>query len=117
MDTQTFSGPCFASLKTGNYTQWSGDMKAWLMSKGLWRLVKGDEVEPVVKNKSAPTEVETKAREIWQDRALRTAGELYLAISDKQKMHLEGIEDDPVKIWAKLTSVHLQKVSGARFNT
>jgi hypothetical protein len=69
-----------------------------------------------VKDESAPTEVEVKARETWQDRALRAAGELYLATSDEQKMHLEGIEDDPVKIWAKLASVHLQKVLGARFN-
>ena len=86
------------------------------MSKGLWRLVKGVEVEPVVKDESAPTEAEGKARETWQDRALRAAGELYLAISDEQKTHLEGIEDDPVKIWTKLASVHLQKVPGARLN-
>jgi hypothetical protein len=48
--------------------------------------------------------------------ALRAVGELYLAISDDQKMHLKGIEDNPVKIWTKLASVHLQKVPGARFN-
>jgi hypothetical protein len=63
------------------------------------------------------TEVEAKERETWQDRVLRPAGELYyLAISDEQKTHLEGIEDDPVKIWAKLASVHLQKVPGVHFN-
>jgi hypothetical protein len=39
-------------------------------------------VEPVVKDESAPTEVEPKARETWQGRALRAVGELYLAISD-----------------------------------
>ena len=39
-----------------------------------------------------------------------------MAISDEQKTHLEGIEDDPVQIWTKLASVHLQKVPGARFN-
>jgi hypothetical protein len=44
------------------------------------------------------TEVEIKARETWQDKALRAAGELYLAISDEQKTHLKGIEDDPIKI-------------------
>ncbi|KAI0337547.1 hypothetical protein BDW22DRAFT_1339513, partial [Trametopsis cervina] len=52
--------------------------------------------------------------EVWRDRALRAAGELYLAITDEQKTHLDGIEDDPVEIW-KLESVH-QKVPGARFN-
>ncbi|KAI0337893.1 hypothetical protein BDW22DRAFT_1314006, partial [Trametopsis cervina] len=52
----------------------------------------------------------------WRDRALRAAGELYLAITDEQKTHLDGIEDDSVEIWKKLESVHLQKVPGARFN-
>ena len=86
------------------------------MSKGLWRLVKGDEKEPVAVDDSKPTEAERKARSDWQDRALKAAGELYLALSDDQKTHLDAIEDDPVKIWAKLASVHLQKVPGARFN-
>ena len=43
----------------------------------------------------------------WKDRALRATGELYLAISDNQKTHLDAIEDDPVKIWTKLATVHL----------
>ena len=33
-------------MKTGNYSQWAEDMRAWLISKGLWRLMRGDEVEP-----------------------------------------------------------------------
>ena len=71
-------------------------MRAWLMSRGLWRLVKGEEKEPPVADESKPTAAETKALETWRDRALRAAGELYLAVSDDQKIHLEGIEDDPV---------------------
>ena len=35
-------------VKTGNYSQWAEDMRAWLISKGLWRLMRGDEVEPSV---------------------------------------------------------------------
>ncbi len=58
------------------------------MSKGLWRLVKEDEKEPVAVDDSKPTEAERKARADWQDRALKAAGELYLALSDVQKTHL-----------------------------
>ncbi|KAI0346346.1 hypothetical protein BDW22DRAFT_1318010, partial [Trametopsis cervina] len=76
---------------------------------------KGDERLPVAAERTA-TEAELKAMEMWRDRALRAAGELYLAITDEQKTHLDGIEDDPVEIWKKLESVHLQKVPGACFS-
>ena len=77
------------------------------MSKGLWRLVKGEEVEPVADDEDKPSAAELKAGTEWKDRALRAAGELYLAISDDQRTHLDAIEDNPVKIWTKLTAVHL----------
>lgn len=106
MESQTSNGVRFPHLKTGNYPSWAGDMRAWLMSKGLWRLVQGDERLPVAAERTA-TEAELKATEVWRNRALRAAGELYLAITDEQKTHLDGIEDDPVEIWKKLESAHL----------
>ena len=41
---------------------------------------------------------------------------MYLSIEDDQKIHLKGIEGDPVKIWAALSAIHLQKRPGMRFN-
>ncbi|PFH45187.1 hypothetical protein AMATHDRAFT_162211 [Amanita thiersii Skay4041] len=29
-----------------NYPEWCGEMKAWLMKLGLWRLVSGKEIQP-----------------------------------------------------------------------
>src|SRR3954470_4795326 len=40
----------------------------------------------------------------------------YLLVDQAQRAHIEGIEDDPVAIWAKLASIHVQKKLGARFN-
>ena len=37
-------------------------------------------------------------------------------VEPEQRIHLQGIEDDPVAIWSKLESVHLHKKPGARFN-
>ena len=117
MDSSTTSGPRFEALKTGEYPRWAGNMRAWLMAKGLWRLVHGDELKPGVLDKDGKGTVkELEAISQWGDRALKAAGELYLATSEDQKTHLEGIEEDPVAIWAKLESVHLQKRPGARFN-
>src|SRR3954469_22854230 len=49
-------------------------------------------------------------------RVSRSSGELYLLVDEEQRAHIEGIENDPVAIWAKLTSIHVQKKPGARFN-
>lgn len=62
------------------------------------------------------TREEAEAQEKWDDRALRAAGEIYLSLSDDQKMHIEACNDDPVTIWKKLESVHLQKKPGMCFN-
>ena len=62
------------------------------------------------------TTEELKAIDNWEDKALRAAGEIYLSLSDDQKTHIEDISDDPVKMWAKLEVVHLQKKPSMRFN-
>ena len=54
--------------------------------------------------------------EKWDERADKAAGEIYLSLSDDQKPHVEACSDDPVAMWTKLESVHLQKKPGMRFN-
>jgi hypothetical protein len=49
-------------------------------------------------------------------KADKAAGELYLACSVEQRMHIDAVQDDPVKIWTTLASIHLQQHPGARFN-
>ncbi|KAF9470543.1 hypothetical protein BDN70DRAFT_939614 [Pholiota conissans] len=41
---------------------------------------------------------------------------MYINIEDNQKIHFKAISDDPVKMWAALKAVHLQKCSGNCFN-
>ncbi|EGN91006.1 hypothetical protein SERLA73DRAFT_81483 [Serpula lacrymans var. lacrymans S7.3] len=74
------SDPKFHPLSGTNYPQWSGEMQAWLMTKGLWRLVSGAEKCPGT---------DTEAIEKWELRAEKAA---------EQRIHLDGIIDDPVKI-------------------
>ncbi|KIO13203.1 hypothetical protein M404DRAFT_48676, partial [Pisolithus tinctorius Marx 270] len=80
-------------LTSANYSTWKGEMKAFLHTKGLWTIVNGTEKCP--------------------DEA---AGELYLALSSEQRMHVEAVQDNPVEIWSTLASIHLQQRPGARFN-
>ncbi|MGH7240483.1 MAG: hypothetical protein ACREHG_10545, partial [Candidatus Saccharimonadales bacterium] len=73
--------------------------------EGLARLVTGFEEKPTGPGK----ETDTAA---WQSRADKAAAALYLALEDSQRCHIIGIEDDPIKIWSKLSEVHIQKCPG-----
>jgi hypothetical protein len=90
-----------------NYPTWKGEMKAYLHVKGLCLLVNGSETRPMS---------DTDAQAKWDVKADKAAGELYLACSVEQRMHIDVVQDDPVKIWTSLASIHLQQHPGARFN-
>ena len=85
------------------------------MKLGLWMLVKGVELKPEVVDSKALTATEAAAILAWDIKAGKAASELYLAMQGDQRTHPSGIEDDPVAIWTKLESVHLQKHPGNRF--
>ncbi|THH12873.1 hypothetical protein EUX98_g9781, partial [Antrodiella citrinella] len=51
-----------------------------------------------------------------QEKQDKAAGLLALSLSSAQRIHIQGIEDDPAKIWKKLEDVHMEKIAGSRFN-
>lgn len=110
----SLSGPNFARLNATNYSTWSGEMEAWLRASGLWRLVSGSQSAPTLP--SPPSEAQLAAMDAWEAKVDRAAGHLYLMVEPEQRIHFNGIQDDPVKMWTSLQSVHLQKRPGMRFN-
>ena len=118
MSTETPSNaqPRFPLLIIGNYSSRSGNARAWFMRQGLWGIVSGRTLKPVPVDEKAVTTQEAAAIESWAEKAERAAGELYLLVSPSQKVHFQGISNDPCAMWKKLESVHLQKRPGARFN-
>ena len=94
-------------LSNSNYPEWCGEMKAWLMRNGLWRLVSGRELKP-----SSGMEELNK----WEAKAEKAAGEIYLLVENDQRVHFRGHEEDPIKMWKLLEEAHLSKKPGARFN-
>ena len=71
-------------------------------------LVSGEEKEPGA--------AEVAELQDWRLRSQKAAGALFLAVEHEQRIHLGGIESNPIAIWAKLESVHLAQRPGARFN-
>ncbi|KAI0075796.1 hypothetical protein K474DRAFT_1599216, partial [Panus rudis PR-1116 ss-1] len=93
-DNTNSSSLAFPVLSAHNYSTWKSDIQAFLRSKGLYCIVAG--------SVSKPGSTEAEKLEAYLDKADRTAGILSLAVDKDQRVHLAGIEDDPVKIWAKL---------------
>src|SRR5258708_6035304 len=84
------------------------EMKAWLITKGLWMLFSGEEKAP------KPSKVVELLN--WKMRSLKAAGRLFLAVRHEQRIHLTGMESDTIAIWTKLMSIHVSKCPRARFN-
>ncbi|KIJ29871.1 hypothetical protein M422DRAFT_187833, partial [Sphaerobolus stellatus SS14] len=93
---------------------WVDNMEAWLRSSGLWRIVSGAFTRPTPIN--PPTEANAAIVDAWDIKWDKAAGWIFLMVEDNQKIHFNGIKDDPVKMWAKLKDVYLQQKPGARFN-
>jgi hypothetical protein len=106
--------PAFAKLNGENYSTWSGEMEVWLRASGLWRLVSGKVKAPVVS--VAVTEAEANALDAWEAKLDKAAGWLFLMVEQEQRVHFQGIQDSPVKMWEALEAVHRQKKAGMRFN-
>src|SRR5437660_10612758 len=85
-------------LSSTNYPSWCREIKAYLHTKGLWRLVIGAEKCP---NDSNPHQ---QAR--WVLRADMATGELFFLLSKAFRPYIEAVEDDPTLIWSTLASIH-----------
>ena len=82
-------------------------MKAWLMATELWGYVDGKTPKPSDDGPELAT---------WQTKSAKAAGWIYLMVDDTQNIHLQHCSEDSVKMWQKLSTIHLQQKPGARFN-
>ena len=90
----------FQKLGEDNYASWSRNMKAYLMQKKVWAIVKGTDVKP--------SSGDSGLREWLKDEQL-AAGVIYLGLEEGQKSQVEDILDEPKKMWDLLESIHVQK--------
>jgi hypothetical protein len=65
---------------------------------------------------SAVTEAEANALDTWEAKLDKAAGWLFLMVEQEQRVHFQGIQDSPVKMWEALEAVHRQIKAGMRFN-
>ena len=94
-------------------------MQAWFCAQGVWQIVAGVSLTPKLPASPAvASEAQIAALDAWELKSElksdKACSWMYLSIEDDQKIHLKGIESDPVKIWAALSAIHLQKRPGIR---
>ena len=109
--------PDIEKLGAINYATWSQDMLAWLGTQQLKRLVLGKQKAPSAADPNNITDAEQVAIDAWEDKCEKAAGWIITLIKPDQRVHIKDMEDDPVKMWIKLESVHVVKQAGARFNS
>ena len=97
----------FPKLGEDNYITWSGNMKALLMQKRVWSVVKGSRSRPP---DDKPTEQRT-----FDDDVNAAAGLIYLALLPNQQILVRDFMEDPVKMWQALEDHHLQKKPTSHF--
>ncbi|KAJ7582174.1 hypothetical protein C8J56DRAFT_957170, partial [Mycena floridula] len=106
-DSRKPSFPRLTSIPTSNYTTWLGNARAELQTVGVWLIVKETVTSP-------PTTDAAELREFLIDSG-KAAGLIFAALADDQKVHIKGMEENPVAMWKALEKVHHQKKPGARF--
>ena len=97
----------FPKLGEDNYITWSGNMKALLMQKRVWPVVKGTRLRPS----------DDKASELrtFEDDMNAAAGLIYLALHPTQQILVRDFMEDPSKMWETLEAHHMQKKPSSRF--
>ena len=65
---------------------------------------------------SPPKDTEEEKLEKWQSKADKASGQLYLMVDPSQRVHFNGLTDDPVKMWDAIKNIHVQQRAGTRFN-
>jgi hypothetical protein len=109
--------PDTEKLGASNYTTWAQDVLAWLGTQQLKRLVLGKQLAPSPADPNRLTADEKAAVEAWEDKSEKAAGRIITLIKPDQRVHIKGMEDNPVKMWERLETVHVVKQAGARFDS
>jgi hypothetical protein len=106
MASNTITTYQVTSLGKTNYSTWMPEMRAYLAEQKVWYIVSGKDTRP-----SDATQAVVPC-----EKAATAAGATYRVLEPGQRVHVARVEIDPVMMWEKLAAVHVQKVSGTRFN-
>jgi gag-polypeptide of LTR copia-type len=79
------------------------------MTANAWRIVTGELKQPA--------EVNAAALDGWLLKREEAAGIILNSLTPTQYVHIEGMMDDPVKMWNKLRSSHHSQEANSRYHS
>nr|GAT43152.1 predicted protein [Mycena chlorophos] len=97
----------FPKLNENNYGTWTGDIRAECQRLGVWLIVKG--------SVTAPTSNDADEIRRWLVDSGKAAGAIFASLENTQRVHVKGMEENPVAMWNALERIHRQKRPGTRF--
>jgi hypothetical protein len=132
------SAAAVPDLTETNWVAWSTLQAARLRQLSVWSVISEEHTAPALELLEAsrnedgtiiPLTTDQKALNIrikldnnaaaerFRFAREKAAGDIYVHLSQSQRAHVRGIEDDPIAMWDKLSSIHSQQVPGMRFGT
>jgi hypothetical protein len=132
------STPAVPKLTETNWVTWNVQQAARMRQLSVWSVITEEHTTPALKLLEASTNKDrtlillttdqkalnirihldnNAAAERFRSARKKAAGDIYIHLSQLQCAHVRGIEDDPIAMWDKLSSIHSQQVPGMRFGT
>jgi hypothetical protein len=129
------SAAAVPELTETNWVAWSTLQAARLRQLSVWSVISEEHTAPALELLEAsrnedgtliPLTTDQKALNIcirldnnaaaerFCSAREKAAGDIYVHLSQSQRAHVQGIEDDPIAMWDKLSSIHSQQVPGMR---
>ena len=90
-------------LEKDNFQAWKFRMTNFLMGKGVWPFINGDEQEPVLG--AAPTAADLKTFKEWHEKARKVMYWLSVSVSDSMIVHIQDAET-PKEAWDTLVKLY-----------
>jgi len=101
--TDGLSQIAIKKLNKNNFQVWKFKIMNFLMGKGYWEFITGDEKEPPLLEK--PTQQQIQANETWHEKARKILHWLSVSVSNSMIMHIQDVKS-PKQAWDTLMKMY-----------
>ncbi len=90
-------------LDKNNFQVWKFRIMNFLMGKGYWEFITGDEIEPLLPEN--PTQQQIQANKIWHEKVRKVFYSLSMSVFDSMIVHIQD-EKSPKQAWDTLMKMY-----------
>ncbi len=90
-------------LDKNNFQVWKFRIMNFLMGKGYWEFIIGDEKEPLLPEN--PTQQYIQANKTWHEKTRKVLYWLFVSVSDSMIVHIQDAKS-PKQAWDTLVKMH-----------